>query len=152
MATVVLVWDYIKWRKEGPKITASAKSGWQASGIDELEGQDLTYVSVVNSGNLPTTLISWGMYWYPRGINRFNKKKRQAFVVKGGLAGVGEVPKKLEPGDVWWGFSREDEKFRELMRTGKLYVALGFSHESGEVVVRVTANKSLKADAVNGAA
>jgi hypothetical protein len=144
VGTAVLAWDYVKWRKSGPQVRAEAFSGWRSFNIEETEGLDLTLVKATNKGDRATTVTSWGLYWYPSGPRLFNKRKRKSFIVRRGLAGTGEIPKRLEPGEVWAGVSKEDEQFKKMLMEGKLYIALGFSHADKEVLVRVKANKALQ--------
>jgi hypothetical protein len=47
-----------------------------------------------------------GMHWYPAGSS-LNEKAQKPFVIKGGLAGQGKIPAKIEPGEVWSGIMKE---------------------------------------------
>jgi hypothetical protein len=143
VATLVLIWDFIKWKKSGPQIKAEAFSGWKSFGIDELEADSITVVKATNIGDRPTTISSFGMYWYPKGVSVKDKVKRKAFIIKSGLAGLGEVPKKVDPGDVWQGLAKENEEFDKMLTEGTVYIALGFSHTDKEFLVKVTANNAL---------
>lgn len=144
VATVVLVWDYVKWKKSGPLIKAEARAGWRTSGFDANDGEDVTFLKATNTGDRATTLTSWGLYWYLAGVELYDKSKRKAFIIKGGVGGTGVVPTKLEPGDVWSGASKETADFKQLLATGKCFMALGFSHSEDEVLVEVIANKALQ--------
>src|SRR5262245_31722316 len=77
------------------------------------------------------------MYWYPEGISSRQKDQRKSFMVQGGLAGIGQVPKKIEPGDVWSGVMKETPDYDEMHKTGRVVMALGFSHLEKEVLVEV---------------
>lgn len=149
VATAVLIWDVVKWKRGGPQIKAEVFAGWESYGIPETEGKELSLVKATNIGDRPTTLTSWGMYWYPPGVSTKKKEARKSFIVKGGLAGLGQVPKKLEPGDVWSGIATEDEQYKEMLSTGQLFMALGFSHSDKEVLVPVkkSANTAVERDA-----
>ena len=153
VATGVLIWDVVKWKKGGPQIKAEAFAGWESYGVSEMEGKSLTLVKATNVGDLPTTLSSWGMYWYPEGVSVKKKEARKAFVMQGGLAGLGQVPKKLEPGDVWSGVASEDDQYNDMLRTGQLFMALGFSHTDKEILVSVkkSANAAAERDAPQAA-
>lgn len=137
VATAVLAWDFVKWRQSGPQIKAEARANWRTSGFDEAHNEDVMFVKVTNTGDRPTTLTSWGLYWYPTGVAMHDKAKRKAFIIKDGLGGSGVVPTKLEPGDVWTGISKETDDFKKMIKTGKCYVALGFSHAEEETLVEV---------------
>ena len=69
IATSVLLWDFIKWTKSGPRIKATAKMPThypdaEIISTEETENGTVTtykeycHVEVINSGNLPTTIIS----------------------------------------------------------------------------------------------
>lgn len=140
IATTVLVWDVIKWKSAGPVIVGDAHAGWESYGIQQTEGLALTTVRLTNNGGRPTTLVSWGMYWYPAGASLDDKKARHAFLVQGGLAGTGKVPCKIESGDVWNGLIKENEKFHRMQREGTLVFGFGFSHQVEEVLVKIEAS------------
>ncbi len=152
VATAILIWDVFKWKKTGAQIKAEARAGWRSYGIAETEGQDLTFVNVANVGDRPTTITSMGMYWYPPGVSFRDKTKRKGFVIAGGLAGLGQIPTKIEPGDVWKGLIEENDKFNQMLNSGRLVVALGFSHTDVEELVEIelSANNALQPTAENG--
>jgi len=137
VASAILVWDVIKYRNAGPQITGRAYAGRESYGIPDTEGKDLSYVELTNKGDRPTTLTSWGMYWYPAGSNLQDKSDRRAFIIQSGLAGVGQVPSKLGPGDVWTGVTLEDEEFRNMLAEGTLVFCFGFSHSDHELMVKI---------------
>ncbi len=143
VATAVLAWDVVKYQRSGPQIKGDAKANWESYGISETEGDSLTFVKITNTGDRPTTLVSWGLYWYPAGTSLSDKKTRKSFIVKGGLAGQGKVPQKIEPGEVWTGVMKENEEYEQMLSEGTLMVGLGFSHVEEEVLLKVTksANK-----------
>ena len=137
VSTTVLVWDIIKWSRAGPKINAEAYAGWESYGIQETEGQSLLFVKLTNVGDRATTLTSWGMYWYPKRGSLKGKNRLRSFVVPGGLAGLGQIPKKLDPGDVWSGVMKETPDYNEARKVGRVVVALGFSHREKEILIEL---------------
>jgi len=137
VATIVLVWDVIKFRFSGPVITGEAKANWESYGIPETEGHSLTILKISNNGGRPTTINSWGMYWYPAGSNLKSAKGRRGFVIRGGLAGVGKIPSIIRPGEEWSGIMMEDEEFNRLFENGTILMAVGFSHSKKETFVKV---------------
>ena len=151
VATALLIWDIVKWTKAGPQIKAEARAGWRTFGFEEEDGHDVTFVKATNIGDRPTTITSWGLYWQPTGVSKHDKKQWKAFIIKGGLVGSGEIPKKLEPGDVWTGISKETDEFRHMLVNGKLFIALGFSHAEKETIVEVITNNALQGDGPSAA-
>jgi len=144
IATAILIWDVIKFKKSGPQLRGEAHAGWESYGIAETEDDDLTIVKVTNTGDRPTTLTSWGLYWYPAGASLNDSKSRKAFVIQGGLAGLGKIPTKLEPGDEWTGLIKENDEYENMFIEGTLLIGLGFSHTDEEFKIKVekSANKA----------
>ncbi|MCD1645731.1 hypothetical protein [Marinobacter adhaerens] len=140
VATAVLIWDIIKYRNSGPQITGEAFSGWESYGIEDTAGKRLAFVKLSNTGDRPTTLTSWGMYWYPAGVNLNDKSKRRPFIIKGGLGGMGKVPEKIAPGDVWTGLVLENNEFKEMSEEGTLVFGFGFSHSLEETIIKIKPN------------
>lgn len=140
VSTTVLVWDVIKWSRTGPRINAVAYAGWESYGIPETDGQTLLFVKLTNVGDRATTLTSWGMYWYPKSGRLIAKNRLKSFVVPGGLAGLGEIPKKLDPGDVWTGVARETPDYNEARKAGRVVIALGFSHQEKEIQIELNSS------------
>lgn len=143
VATLVLIWDAVKWKREGPRVKGEARASWKSIGIAETEGKTITSVKVTNVGNLPTTLTSWGIYWQPPGVSKRDRKNWKAFVVKSGVAELGQVPHMLPPGEVWQGIVTEDDEYRTMLaQGGTMYVALGFSHAEEELLLKVKLSAS----------
>ena len=137
VATLVLIWDVVKWRKGGPQIRAKARAGWRSFNIPSLEGQDLTIVTVTNVGDRATTITHMGFHWVPSNVSIKDKEKRKSFIVPGGLGGFGEIPKKIEPGEIWTGLINENVEFKKMLVSGKSVVMLAFSHSEEEVLVDI---------------
>jgi len=66
IATFVFLWDIIKWKKSGPQIKATARSGYRSFGDPETEGKRLILVIATNIGDRATTLTAMGFRWYPK--------------------------------------------------------------------------------------
>ena len=138
VATAVFIWDCIKWSKSGPQLKGEAHAGWRSFGFPGHNDQDLLFVKITNFGDRPTTLTSWGLYWYPAGASLSDKSKRKSFIMGSGLHGTGVIPSKLGPGDVWSGVSIEDRQVKEMLQTGTIYMAIGLSHTDDELLLTVT--------------
>lgn len=141
VATAVLLWDIVKYYRSGPQISGEARAGMESYGIPDTEGKSLTTVRLTNTGDRPTTLLSWGFYYYPAGASLDDKESRQSFIVKGGLAGVGELPKKLGPGDIWDGVMLENGNYDQMLDDGTLMFGFGFSHTQQEVLIKIQPNR-----------
>ncbi len=137
LATLIAVWDFIKWKQSGPSITGEAWAARETFGIPATEGKLVAFAKLTNRGDAPTTLTSWGMYSFPN-TGRLNRKNREAaFVVLGGLGGVGTIPCKLSPGDTWTGIMEQNSKVDKMLAEGRVFFGFGFSHADKEVMVQL---------------
>ena len=50
---------------------------------------------------------------------------------------MGQIPKKLDPGDVWIGVMKETPDYNEARKVGRVVVALGFSHREKEILIEL---------------
>lgn len=137
VATTVAVLDFAKWKWSGPSICGETKTRWKTVGIPETEGKDVTFASLTNRGDSPTTLTSWGMYLYPAKGSLHPKNRKASFVVVSGLGGLGKIPCKLAPGDTWQGMMEENEKMQKMLAEGRVFFAFGFSHSDKEVMLQL---------------
>lgn len=133
IATVVLVWDVVKWVRSGPRIIVQAMAGSASYQIDQIIGKDITLVRIANNGDSATTLSTWRFLYRPKGF----LQEKQAVAMDDTIVGHNQTPKMIAPGEVWQGVAREPPNFAHLIQSGRVFVALNFSHRSTEVHVRM---------------
>jgi len=133
IATFVFLWDIIKWKKSGPQIKATARSGYRSFGDPETEGKRLILVIATNIGDRATTLTAMGFRWYPKKSLWRNKRKGKLFIVRG----TGQIPANIKPGDEWSSSIPENGEHPELYSTGCLMVVLSFTHLNKDIHLKV---------------
>lgn len=147
VATSVLLWDIYKWIKSGPDLKLSASSNMMIYGDPELEEQTYIYVSATNRGDIPTTLLTPGLYYYKNWWSwlkswrplRDRKPDALLYIKQPGLGFHKryELPHLIQPGTVWQGLAKQDEKVEKLLKDGLLFFVLYSSHKGKAVTVRV---------------
>lgn len=139
IATIVLLFDYYKWARSGPRIRCDSKYGWKmmVEGVDD--NNEYIIFSVTNTGNLPTTITKQAALYWPNRIKRYLCKSTTQFYIKGGLHGMGQIPMIIKPGEIWNGAARINDDIHSLMNeVGYLYLSLEFSHRRRPYLFKVT--------------
>jgi hypothetical protein len=147
LATVVFIWDIYKWAATGPRLVLTVKVDMKVLGDAEME--DSTYIisEVANVGDRATTLTLMAFEWYRKWWQRLLRKPVKQFFVKN-PGRHSSFPHKLDVGDTWNGFARQDEEQSKLMREGYLYCAVYCSSQKRPVSRRAkiaTTSRSPKA-------
>lgn len=136
IATLVLVWDILKWRKD--RVNLSVK----IIGIDVPVGQGIR-CEISNRGGKATTIIDVMLVTYQD--NPFLRLIRMAKITKY-LSASMNLPSPLAPGAVWkqdfFVKKKSDlipfgEDYWEQFQRGKLYYKIKFSHSGRYVRGRV---------------
>ncbi len=139
IATIVLLFDFYKWAKSGPRIICESVYGWKliTEGVDD--NSEYIYFTVTNTGDRPTTITKQaGLYWPTKLTKTFCKSKNQ-FFIKGGLHGFGKVPAIIRPGEIWISLTRISEDLKCLVDNGGyLYLSLYFSHRHRPLLFKVS--------------
>ena len=141
VATLVLVWDIVKWRAAGPKIRGTVKVGVcypdgevistkQTPNGTETNLQSYCHIEVVNIGTQPTTLI---------GIEATHKKSKKYRINVTSEAFKGHfgknLPIVLSPGEVWSG-RLSMEHYDGLSQHGSPEIHLNLSHRMRPQVLK----------------
>ncbi len=129
VATLVLVWDIIKWRRAGARLSV-----WVSfDAFKESEGdQRRAIISVSNVGDSPATLTHIWFVWFPHSVYLWLWRLRVSCIKKQRLVYIPPhsgnelvLPKKLEHSDEWVGEIQVPERLQELRKTGRLFVVAG---------------------------
>jgi hypothetical protein len=142
LATVVFVWDIIKWRLAGPKLRLTIRSSMKTINVPEYEGKTLLIAEVVNYGDRPTTITLLTFFYYR---NRWNWLRNQADQKTAVMVPNTRqsIPFELRPGNSWSGFAIQDkamenaETLEKMAREGYLFCAIYHSHSTRPLRQRV---------------
>jgi hypothetical protein len=96
-------------------------------------------VNVRNLGTMATKLTTLGLHLYDSEKSAKTLKPGKSFVVVEPVAG--KLPHRLEVGDEWDAYVNQDERFDEMMKTGRLFCAVYHSFSDNFVQARVPPSK-----------
>jgi hypothetical protein len=112
VATIVLVWDVIKWLRSGARLKGHAsinmKRFFPDGRIDERE--NLIVLAVRNVGDAPTAITNVGLV----GRSRWGKHRWGAVVPQPSFSGP--LPFTLEVGQQWLGIVQQDAELESKTR------------------------------------
>lgn len=148
VATAVLVWDVIKWRRSGPIIRMSVSGNMQTINMGpRFDGQTWIFASVVNGGARPTTLTNFsGVYYRSRLRRLLRLKPDQAFIVTSPEVSK-PMPCTLSPGEKWDGVLLQTQQVETWATDGVLYVQVHHSVRQRPVMRRVVLSEKKEANA-----
>ncbi len=139
IATIVLLFDYYKWARSGPRIRCDSKYGWKMMVDGVVDSDEYVFFSVTNTGDRPTTITKQAVLHWPNRIKRHFCKSKTQFWIKGDLHGMGQIPMIIKPGEIWNGTARINDEIHKLMnKDGYLYLSLEFSHRRRPYLFKVT--------------
>jgi hypothetical protein len=146
LSTVVFIWDIIKWRKAGPKLRFSVRTGMRTLNVSAFDGRTLISLEATNFGDRPTTITNICYVYFP---NRWALLRNRA---PGGWVAnqpspAQPLPFELKPGTVWMGFTDQTPDFEEKARAGYLMCDLYHSHTPKPIRRRVFLRTKRTADA-----
>jgi len=142
IATLVLLWDIIKWRASGrPKITLGAHPNMNIYNDSRIP-EDKTFISVeaINKGDKPTTITNLGFRCYQNWFYRLLKKSRRQAVV--GNTCFKPLPHVLGIGTNWTGIINQEELENIIHGKEILIIELYLTHTKKPKKVRVRLKKS----------
>lgn len=152
VATLVLLWDIMKWLQSGPKLkkriflNAHYDDGKVISqeklenGVETAIFEKYCHIELVNIGNMPTTIM---------GISATHKKKRNGFQMGTMQQAFTEhfgkkLPHVVSPGEVWscrLGMGH----YKSILKYGRPEIHVYLSHLKRPLSVRApkSANRAL---------
>jgi len=137
MATVVFLWDIIKWLHLGPRVQMDSSTNMEFIGDSAKKGKKFVTVKVTNNGTQATTLINLGMFYYTNWFNRLINRQNKSMIVMSPGASY-PIPHALEPGKVWDGIIDQNEEIEKMGEEGVLEAVLFCSHSKALVKSRIT--------------
>ena len=137
-------WNIYLKLSSGPKLHVRAISGMVL--VPSAPGNpEYLPVIVTNKGTAATTITNVGLCTYDSRWKSFRRRSSQQFVIVN-YQGT-QLPVKLETGEQWRILMSQDEKFRELLSSGELWVSIfhSFSMKSSDaIIIRPRADGSPK--------
>jgi hypothetical protein len=105
---------------------------------DEVNAEEYVAVTVVNRGDLATTITNMTVHQYRSIFHRWYRKAFWSAIVKepGAITGR-EPPYVLSPGTQWMGIVPYNGDLLERVKLGNLFVAIHATHVGRSVAKRV---------------
>lgn len=136
VATLVLLWDILKWWRSGTRLRISANSDMETVGYIHGDGKTYILVNVTNTGSAPTTITHLVGYVYKTKLHRwFRRNPNRSFFVSNNE--VSPIPFKLEPGAQFTGMIQQTDDIVEWSKSSNLYVGVYHSMRKTRVLVSV---------------
>ena len=142
IATVVLVWDVVKWSRDKPRVRISTSmpvSYWDSESIEEttLDGKvveklkSYCHIEIINRGNVPTTIVSVCCSNKP-GEGMVEHSNHDIFIHDGN-----RLPHVLGAGQLW-SCRIPESGVKNISRQHKdAYVKVRLSHRDGFIYAKV---------------
>jgi hypothetical protein len=135
IATGVLIWDIIKWKKSGPKIIISVSANMQIT--SDPDNKLWVTIRAKNIGDRGTTITNLaGSYYKNIFYKLFNKAERQFVIPNAGI--THPIPHVLDPGTIWDGVIEQDAKLQAMAKEGYLDCELYYSQSVKPIRERIT--------------
>ena len=145
VATLAFLWEVFQYSRSGPRILVKAKAGMEPINVPGVnENEKLIFVEVVNVGDRPTTITSFGTHIFNGLLKRlFRKPEKMGVVINNGNFGP-RLPYVLEAGQRWTGAIEQSQFQDKLLTDGNLYAAVFHTFSSKPVLSRVTKKNSIE--------
>lgn len=137
VATLVLIWDVIKWLRAGPRLHGKAQGNMQIAGGYPRDSSSYIVFTVFNRGSANVTLTNLGIVAYASPWQRFRGKSAHTFIVNTAGAVGCSVPYVLKAGEQFMTLARQDDELNELSRTHRLYGQLFHSQSDSPLMLRI---------------
>lgn len=146
VATAALALEIRRWFETGPRIVLSimprAKMINNTYLTNAEDDAEYILVSVANRGGLPTSIthmnfIDYGSFW-----GRLRRRHRSfMFVNNPGFHSGQQIPYVLQPGNLFSGLGKHDEKTETLFKKNWTYVGIQCSHTERPFLIRLKDSK-----------
>lgn len=123
-----------RWFEEKPRLKLSVMR--DAIEFPDDDGKPKLALTVVNRGNMPTTLTHMVAFLYK---SRWHKWRRKSY--RAGLVNSTRIPAELGVNKNWIGMMLYEEDMLEGRNRGELYVGVIAAHSDREFLVHVPAKE-----------
>lgn len=139
VATVVLIWDVVKWIRSGPVLKLECMPGRKIVGggqSNRFSDKTITHIKVSNRGSKATTLNNVAVIWYKNFWDRIrNKPAMQGLIPDPKL--TQDFPYELAPGSEWSGAIDEGSLDKKIKESGIAICQLFHSFSDKPVQTRI---------------
>jgi hypothetical protein len=135
VATVVMIWDIIKWRREQAAIRVTASPNMQFIGRQGLSDEKHIVVTVTNTGGQTTTVTHVVVFHYPGLLRQLIRRPDMQGAIPDPRPG--RLPHVLPPGEIWTGVVDQADLLGKSRPGGRFYCGVVHSLERKPVVARV---------------
>jgi hypothetical protein len=122
VSTIVLAWDVVKWRMQGPRLRVSITRAYFIGGSDS---NWYVGVEVANFGDRPTTLSNIRVSVHHRGLGWRGKERYSLALLD--LPYTQSLPIVLAPGETWKA-KLPPAGLEQHASSGQLAVCISHSH------------------------
>ena len=129
VATGALALEIRRWFESGPRLTLSIISKAKTYGGVLPDDKEYLVARVTNRGDLPSTISNFALHEYRSVFHRFfNRSSKSAIVPHPEVLGGPILPHVCQPGTEWSGATTYNQELVDWASTGKLFVAVYYSH------------------------
>jgi hypothetical protein len=148
VATGALFLEVRRWFEAGPRLTITVAPEMILINVPGAEGNTYLFATVTNRGSAPTTISGFHLFDYENWFNRLRSKPKWAAAIlhPHPQAHVVNIPKVVQPGEVWEGAALYEGNLKERIERGWLYVIIYASHADKPMRKRVRPRPKLPAD------
>ncbi len=143
LSTGALALEIRRWIETGPRLHLTARAPMITINVPGCDGKQFLCLTVINRGSAPTTLNSCVLAQYPSFWHRWRHKPKKAAVIANPTLVGSELnlPKVLNPGEVWSGYGNYEE-LKDWLDTGELYVGISASHKDKPLMTKINVIKT----------
>lgn len=98
VATAVLVWDVIKWRRAGARLKGTVTANMVTFGMGQMDDQAYVVIDVDNIGDRPTTISGVYLKGYANRWNELREKPEKQYVINSALQANYSIPYRFDVG------------------------------------------------------
>jgi hypothetical protein len=135
VATAVLAWDVVKFRKTAASVRVIARPNMQLFGPEGMNETKLVLVTATNHGGQPTTITHVVAFHYPSWLARILRRPDMQGAIPQPISSP--LPKTLGPGEIWTGFIDQADLVEKSPAGGHTYCGVNHSLAKHPVLVRV---------------
>jgi hypothetical protein len=141
VATLVLAWDVVKYRRATSRLRIRATYNMQILSPGKgLEPEKNVSLSVTNVGEKKTTITNVAMYCYKTFWDWLLRRESDLLIVVRFVSDV-PTPASLDVGDTWDGLFRQSEEVQAMLDSFRCYIGVQDMVKGKSVVVRIKRKK-----------